>query len=393
MPDRQRILYVQPNNEVGGSDLALLRMVEALDQDYYQAFVALPGDGPMTERLRAAGATVRFVPMMQLRTLPSPSYQARYLARFWLSVWRLRRVIRQDRIDLVHTNSLYCLYAGFAARAARVRHLWHIREIPPAIPVARPALARMVLALSDMVVAMTQACAAGLDGARTQSPKMRFLSEGLDLARWSRSQVTRDLRQELGLPPSALLVGFVARLDPWKGLDVFLQAARLVASDIPNAVFLVSGDAPSGFEAYRDRMIALAAELDIADRVHFLGWRYRMDDIPILMAGLDVFCHTSIAPEPFGLVIIEAMAMGTPVIAADAGGPREMVVDGESGLRTPPGDAPALATAIRSLAADPDRRAGIAAAGRARVEAVYSLPAFQAQLGRLYEDVLAGVRT
>jgi len=249
MADRRRILYVQPNNEVGGSDLALLRMVEALDQARYQAFVALPGDGPMTERLRAAGATVRFVPMMQLRTLPSPSYQARYLVRFWPSVWRLRRVIRQDRIHLVHTNSLYCLYAGFAARAARVRHLWHIREIPPAIPVARPALARMVLVLSDMVVAMTQACAVGLTGARPQSPKMRFLSEGLDLARWSRSQVTRDLRQELGLPPSALLIGFVARLDPWKGLDVFLQAARLVASDVPDAVFLVSGDAPSGFEA------------------------------------------------------------------------------------------------------------------------------------------------
>ena len=108
------------------------------------------------------------------------------------------------------------------------------------------------------------------------------------------------------------------------------------------------------------------------------------------MASLDVFCHTSIEPEPFGLVIIEAMAMKCPVIATRAGGPLEIVEDGVSGLLTQPGDAPALAEAISTLLADPARRRRFADAGRARVEQHYSLRAFRAQLARLYADILNG---
>jgi glycosyltransferase involved in cell wall biosynthesis len=111
------------------------------------------------------------------------------------------------------------------------------------------------------------------------------------------------------------------------------------------------------------------------------------------MADLDIFCHTSITPEPFGLVIIEAMAMGCPVIAARAGGPTEIVENAISGMLTPPGDAAALAAAIRGLLANPDRRALLAAAGRARVEAVYSRAAFEARLRALSEEALAGRRS
>ena len=139
--------------EVGGSDIGLVRLIEALGRERYEAVVALPAEGPMTPLLNAAGARVHVLPMMQLRTLPSLSYQSRYLARMWPTVRDLAALIRAERADLVHTNSLYCLYGGFAARVARTPHVWHVREIPPAIPVARPALGRMVLALSRMVIA------------------------------------------------------------------------------------------------------------------------------------------------------------------------------------------------------------------------------------------------
>lgn len=388
--ERRRILYVQPNSEVGGSDIALLRTVEALDPTRFAPVVVLPSEGPLAPMLRAAGASVRLLPMMQLRTLPSPAYQARYLGRMLPTVRRLAALIREERAELVHTNSLYCLYGGFAARLASCPHLWHVREIPPAIPVARPALGRMVLGLSRMVVCMGHAVADALFGVRAGDPRIRMLSEGLDLTKWARATVTRSIRTELGIAPTAPVVGFVARLDPWKGLDVFLEAAARVAKEFPEAVFLVSGDAPPGFEAYRDEMVARAAAIGLDQRIRFLGWRYRLDDIPALMADLDIFCHTSIAPEPFGLVIIEAMAMGCPVIAARAGGPMEIVENGISGLLTPPGDAAALAEAIRGLLAAPERRARLAAAGRARVETIYSREAFSARLCALSDEALDG---
>ena len=386
--ERCRILYVQPNSEVGGSDLALLRMIEALDRDRFEVFVVLPYDGPLVPRLWAAGAVVRFLPMLLLRTLPSVSYQLRYLVQFWPTVWRISRLIRDQRIDLVHSNASYSLYGGFAALAARRPHVWHIREIPPNIPFARAALGRMVLALSRMVIVMTHACADALFGIRADHAKIRFLSEGLDLGTWSRDGITRSIRGELGVALETPLLGFVARLDPWKGLDVFLEAAAIVKTRFPSAVFLVAGDAPDGFEAYRDSMIARAAELGVANHVRFLGWRYRLEDIPALMSSLDIFCHTSVEPEPFGLVLIEAMAMNCPVIATRAGGPLEIVEDGVSGLLTRPGDPPALAEAICALLADPARRRRIADAGRARVEAHYSLEAFRGAIARLYSELL-----
>ena len=388
--ERRRILYVQPNSEVGGSDVALLRLVKALDPDRYSPVVVLPAEGPLAPMLRNAGAEVYRLPMIQLRTLPSPVYQSRYLAHFLPTVRRLAALIVEKRAELVHTNTLYCLYGGFAAQLARCPHLWHVREIPPAIPVARPALGRMALALSRMVVCSSQACADTLFGPRARDHRIRVLAEALDLTEWSRATISRSIRQELGIAPGVPVVGFVGRLDPWKGLDVFLDAASRVTAHFPNAVFLVSGDAPAGFETYRDAMVARAAALGLGDRIRFLGWRYRLGDIPALFTDLDLFCHTSIAPEPFGLVIIEAMAMGCPVIAARAGGPMEIVQHGVSGLLTPPGDATALAAAMRDLLADPDRRARLAAAGRARVEEVYSRPAFAARLRALSEEALAG---
>ncbi|MBR0671752.1 glycosyltransferase [Neoroseomonas soli] len=390
--ERPRLICVHPNNEIGGSDIALVRLIEALGTRDYDIAAVVPGQGPITPLLQDAGARVHVLPMVQLRTLPSVSYQARYAARLWPTVRDLAALIRAERADLVYTNSLYCLYGGFAARLAGRAHLWHVREIPAAIPVLRPALGRMVLRLSRVVACMSHAVSDALFGARANDPRIRHIGEGVDLRRWSRSAVARDVRAELGIAPDAPVVGFVARLDPWKGLDVFLEAAAQVARAVPDAVFLVSGDAPGGMEAYRDRMVARAAALGLGDRIRFLGWRYRLDDIPALMAAFDVFCHTAIAPEPFGMVIIEAMAMGCPVIAARSGGPMEIVEDGVSGLLTTPGDAAALAGAMLSVLRDPALRARLAVGGRARVEARYSREEHAADARALFDHALGRSR-
>ena len=388
--ERKRLFFVHPNNEVGGSDIGLVRLIEALGQDRYDIAAVVPAEGPITPLLRAAGARVHLLPMMQLRTLPSPTYQARYLAGMWPTVRDLAALIRRERADLVHTNSLYCLYGGFAARVARTPHIWHIREIPPAIPVARPALGRMVLGLSRMVISMTHAVSGQVFGGRAADRRMRYIAEGIDLGVWSRGAITRSIRDELGIGRSVPVVGFVARLDPWKGLDVFLEACARVSRAVPEAVFLVSGDAPSGMEAYRDAMIAKAASLGLGERVRFLGWRYRMADIPALMAELDVFCHTSISPEPFGAVIMEAMAMGCAVIAAREGGPMEIVEDGVSGILVPPRNPAVLADAIEGLLRDPARRRALGMGARARVEARYAREVYAAELRGLFEEALAG---
>ncbi len=386
MPDRpKKILYVQPNAEIGGSDIALLRTVACLDRDKYCPIVALPSRGQTASLFEKEGVECHIVPMMQLRTIPSISYHLSYLWHYWPTIKRLARLIESLQVDLVHSNSLYCLYGGWAARRAKVPHIWHIREIPPAVPLARPALAKMVLMLSTRVISMTSACTEGLFGRWDVSEKLACMPAGLDLSQWQAGTSGSKIRSELGIAPETPIVGFVARLDPWKGLDVFIKAAAIIHEKFPEVQFLIVGGAPAGFEAYAEQMQQLAQQLGVADSMIFLGWHYSLESIPQVMAAMNIMSHTSIRPEPFGLVLIEAMAMGRPVVASKAGGPLSIVLDGQTGYLTPPNDAEAHAQALSRLLSDPQLAQDMGQAGRQRVETEFSLEAFRRRLVENYE--------
>jgi glycosyltransferase involved in cell wall biosynthesis len=386
----KRILYIQPNNEIGGSDIALLRLIEQLDRARYLPIVALPGDGPLSEPLRRAGAELHMMPMRQLRTVPSPGYQARYVTSLVPTIRGLCALISERAIDLVHTNSLYCPYGAWAARFSGLPHIWHVREIPPRIPVARGLYAQMVQRLSAVVVPMTRACVAGLFGNGPVPGNVVVMPDGIDVRTWNPGISGDRIRRELGLSGTSPVIGFVARIDPWKGLEIFLRAARRVVERVPDGHFLIVGDAPAGFERYRDSMLTLSGVLGLAGRVHFLGWRYRLTDIPEVMAALTVLCHTPVRPEPFGLVAIEAMAVGCPVIAPLAGGPAEIVQEDITGYLVPPGDIGAFADRMCRVIQDPERRARMSAAGRERAVREYSSERFARRLADLYDRAFSG---
>lgn len=160
----------------------------------------------------------------------------------------------------------------------------------------------------------------------------------------------------------APLVGIVGRLEEWKGQKIFLRAAALVATSHPDARFLVVGGALLGWEGdYPLRLQRLAKELGIDERVYFAG---HQDDVYPWFDAMDVVVHASSA-EPFGLVIVEAMALGKALVASDSGGPAEIVEQGTSGLLVGHGDHAAMAKAVADLLSDPARRARM---GRAACE-------------------------
>ena len=167
----------------------------------------------------------------------------------------------------------------------------------------------------------------------------------------------------------APVVGMVGRLRPWKGQDHFLRAMRLVADQRPDAWFvLVGGVVFAEREPFLPRLRELAAELRLLDRVVFAG---QMEDVAAAYAAMDVVVHCSVEPEPFGRVVIEAMAASRPVVAYDWGGPHEIVIPGETGLLVAPGDYGALGEAALALLRDAGRRRVLGAAGRARAEECY----------------------
>jgi glycosyltransferase involved in cell wall biosynthesis len=379
------VVYVQPTSEVGGSDVALARLVGHLDHSRYRPVVVLPRHGPVEPLLKAAGAQIRILPMRQLRSLRSPVYQGAFAAGFLPTVARLRRLLRDEGARIVHSNSLFTLYGAWAAPALRIPHVWHIREIPSAPNVLQRMLFNVVERKSARIICMSSAVTALFAGDGGKSVQ---IPDGIDMSEFSPDVRGSRIRRDLGIDEGAKLVGFVGRLDPWKGAHVFVECALRVARELPDAHFLICGGPLDGYEDYARRVKRLAAESSAAARIHFTDWKYRLTDIPEVMAALDVLVHTSVAPEPFGLVIVEAMATGKPVVAAAAGGVLDIVAADRTGLLAEPGDAGAYAAAVRRILADPELASRLGAAGRVRAVEHFEAGAYAAKVQTLYDELL-----
>ncbi len=382
------VVYVQPTSEVGGSDIALFNLVSHLDPRAYRPVVVVPHPGPLVPMLQAAGVRTLVHPMAQLRPVKDPAYQLRYLAGFGPTVASLVKLLRREAGDLVHSNSLYSLYGAWAARGARVPHVWHVREIPDAPRPLCDLLAAMALRRSERVIPMTEAVGQLFQRRRPRQRQVQAIPDGIDLTRFHPGVRGDRIRDALGIAPGVPLVGFVARLDPWKGADVFVRAAAAVAGRHPDARFLVCGGELPGYEGYATRVKQLAASLGLSDRITFTGWTYRLVDIPEVMAAVDVLVHTSVRPEPFGLVLVEAMATAKPVVAAGDGGVPEVVEAGVTGLLVPPGDSQGVAGAIESLLTHRTKAAAMGWAGRQRAERLFEVGGYARRIQGLYDEVL-----
>ncbi len=393
MPARERrsILYLHTTSEVGGSDVSLVRLVAGLDRERYRACVALPSDGPLVPRLKAAGATVVVLPaMLKLTSRRGWAYLVGYVLNFPRALWALRQVIVREGIDLIHTNTIHILYGGPVAWLTRTPHVWHIREIVWQRGWLRHLELWMARHLATRIVATSDAVAAMFGPVGRRPATLVKVSNGIETDRFHPGAAV-DLRASLGVSPAETLVGIVCRLDVWKGVDVFIDAAALVTGDRPDVRFVVVGGPVIGLEDYAASLRTQSSARGLDSVLIWTDWAYGPDDMPEVHRAIDILLLASTQPEPFGLVVVEAMATGRPVIATAHGGPCELIEDEVTGLLVAPGSAEALASAIRTLVDDRERALAMGLAGRLRAQSHYSSEAYIAGVHRVYDDVWAGV--
>ncbi len=332
-----RLLSVQPVAERGGSDHALLRMLRSLPSDEFECHVVVPADPPLRDQLEAAGVSVHVVPMERISTSHGAGAWLGYAAGWPVAVTRITRLVRRLDIDVVHTNSLHSWYGWAAAGIARRPHVWHAREIVVQSGAALGVERFLTRHGATRVIAMSQAVADQLD----PRADVVVVHETADPAEFHPTRAG-CFRARVGVPDDAPLVGTAGRIDTWKGVDVLLRAWPGVKGARPDAHLVIAGGPVLDKQEYFDDLARVAAALTDA---HWLGMR---DDIPDLFADLDLFVLPSTEPEPYGLVAVEALASGTPVVATDAGGPPEILASAHprAGRLVPPGDVEALAAAI-----------------------------------------------
>lgn len=386
-----KILYIQSTSEIGGSDIALLRLVEQLDKKRFEPVVMLPEFGPMGESLEKAGARVILVPaMLKLTSRKGAVYALRYLLNYPAAVAEIASIIRKEKIDIVHTNSLHNLYGFLAARISGRPHLWHVREIVLQSGLIRALeifLAKhfggKILVISDAVAEMFK------DGNGRMPANLVRFPDAVDLDVYSPRVSGRKVLSDWNITPGTPVAGLVSRLDHWKGVEVFLKAAAICREKRPDVRYLVAGGVVEGREDYAAKMKQLAGSLGLGSVLNFTEWKYGPADMPQVYAALDVSVLASTWPEPFGLTVIEAMGCAKPVVAANHGGPRQTCIDGVTGYLVPPRDAEKMAEAMLALFNAPEKARAMGEAGRRHVEKYYNRKQQVKNLEKLYEGLKA----
>jgi glycosyltransferase involved in cell wall biosynthesis len=377
----RRILHVINNLHLGGAETMLARLLGGLDRDRWSPeVVSLVGGGPVSEQLEAIGVPVTMVGMR--RGLPGPGTLA-----------KLTRVVRRSRPELIQTWLYHSdLLGGLASRLARTRApvVWNLRRSRPRA--GRDKLttiwtARLCAALSkripDRIVANSKSGRQQHIKLGYDPDRIEVIPNGFDVDQFQPSEsARRAIRNELGLPPDALLVGMAARWDSLKDFPTMIRTASQLVTTHPRLHVLLCGP---GIESSNPELAAMVESIcGDHDWLHLQG---RRSDMPTWQASLDVAVLASFS-EGFPNTMGEAMACGVPCVATDAGGTAEVL--GDTGRLVEVGDVGGLAKAVGDLlSAAPELRREVGQAGRERIVREFTLPRMVERFETIWNDVLA----
>ena len=366
----RRVLYFNTwSSAHGGSSTSLLDIVRSLDRRRFEPLVVCPEPGELPRRLAAIDVPVIIHQLSR--------FNREEVWDFLREVPWYLRLLRRQRIALVHGNTSSSRRSLLQATAiARLPYIQHVRNG------ARAPRLTIGCRYAARIVTNSNGAAAELYADPLLSPKTVTLYNAVDLAAYESRD---DRRMEIGAG-SRPVVGFVGQIVPRKGVLTLLRAFPAVLERFPEAWLVIVGCAPPGETAYEDACRATATELGIQEHVRFVGYR---TDVPAWMRTFDVFALPT-RSEPFGKVIIEAMAAGCPVVASRVGGIPEIMTGPELGTLVEPDDESALARGIHEYLANPGRAASVASAGRRHAVSRFGLAGMMQQLQDLYDDVLAG---
>jgi glycosyltransferase involved in cell wall biosynthesis len=396
MPERRRILFVDHVSKVlGGAEVNLLELLALpAARERWDIHVACAPGSPLDEalgRLEILRHTFGFAPALNELRVVGRGFNLLAKLRGWQELRRATCRLAQIAADVRPDRLLSCtnkdhFAAGQVGQANGIPSLWWVNDILSADffswPVRR-VFARQACPRATRLIPVSAFGREALIREGIPADRIVPVLNGIPLDRYRRSASTL-MRDQLKIRPGEPVIGLAGRITPWKGQDLFLRIASEWAGQNRPGRFVIIGrafneDAP--FEAALREFIR-AEKLEA--RVQFVAFQ---NDIAAALSQLDVLLHCSTKPEPFGRVIIEAMAVGTPVIAARGGGVPEIITAGVDGGLARPGNVTDYMAELISLLADERQRADWAKAGRATVEQRFTLERVFADFDRVMASV------
>ncbi len=366
---------LEPSARLGGAEAILLGVSAQLPRFDIHPLVLCLQHGPLVEKLRDENVNVAVYEAGRLRQPHRILRTSHYI----------NGLLKSGRFDLVYSNLTWAHVLGaLPARLNGVPAMWCQMGFPSLTPHWLDRIAARLPAVG--IVALSSEAAAAQQAVTPRIP-VHLAHPGIDVNKY-RGTSDLALRTEWGVPPDAPLISIVGRLQEWKGQREFLQAAAKVLDQHPECYFAVVGGAILGWEgSYPDDLRALAHSLQIQDQVVFTG---HTEQASRWFSASDVAVNAS-SPEPFGLVVIEAMASECAVIAIDAGGPRDIIEDGVTGLLCSSVEPNELASKMCELLNDPGRRRQLGRAGRVRVQDAFTTDAMAQRFAHLFRQYVLTV--
>ena len=361
------ILHTESSVGWGGQEIRILTEAVSLRGRGHRILLACHPQSQLARRAEKAGLEVFLLPF---RRPIDP----------WLT-WPIYRLAKRERVDLVNTHS--SVDSWTASVAAWMAKIPVVRTRHLSVPVRRNPLSRLVYShLCDKIVTTGEVIRGLLiRELRLDPAKVVAIPTGVDLDRFDPRKVKGDrVRADLGLKASVPLVGMVAVLRSWKGHRLFLKAVPLIVKKVPQVRVLIVGDGPQWGNIQR-----WVGEMGLKEVVVLAGHR---EDIPDVLAALDVVVSASTGAEGVPQTLVQALAMERPVVATDVGGVPEVIRDGETGLLVSSGDHQALASAIVRLLLEKETALLLGRRGRKLVEKEYGLETMMDQLEVLYQGLM-----
>jgi glycosyltransferase involved in cell wall biosynthesis len=364
-----RCAFINHYTGYGGAELMLLTLLERIDRSRVAPILITPGEGLLTEGARELGVETVVVPVSPaLLDVARGGAGSRLgaLSALWTlpaAAVRLARAISRVKADVVVTNSAKAhVYGSLAGRLARRPVVWRIHDTMDS-PDFGGSTRRLLLAIGRripaLVLTVSDSTGRPLIAGGIPRERVTTLYNGIDLT------TLRAGGGDAAAGADGLArVGSVGRLTPLKGHAVVIDAAALLVERGVQARFVIAGAQAREAPTHLADLRARAERLGIADRVELIS---PFDDLAALLCGLDVVVHASVLPDSLPTTVIEAMALGKPVVATALGGVPELIRDTETGFLIPPDDAGRMADTVEEVLAAPERREAVG--GAAYVEA------------------------
>jgi glycosyltransferase involved in cell wall biosynthesis len=376
-----KVLFVDHTANLGGGELCLLDLARLHRSS---CRVVLLSDGPLHKRLIEQGITTKILKsspaLHQVRKRVKVSSILKALTGIFADARTLATEAKDCDLIWANTHKAFVVSALSTIFSPKpvVYHLHDLLDPSHFSFWNRKGVVMLANYSARSVVANSQATARSFIASGGKKTLLHTLYNGFEFQEvLKHDQMLANFQEDFG-EGEHFIIGLFSRLTSWKGQHILLEA---LASLPPRFCALVVGDALFAEDReYVRRLHEQVASLGLQQRVRFLGFR---EDAWELMASCDVLVHCSVLAEPFGRVVVEGMATGKPVVAVDAGGVPEIIEDSRTGLLVPPGDAEALAKALRRLEADPPWAKVLGEAGRKGVTDRFSLEATSVQMDQI----------